>query len=103
MLPPINGGPAWTQGQDRHKLLDERLPIRRGAPEALDFNSAAEPFVTFEPIAKAHQPQATLIELARDPRFRDRSAPASNLGIRAAIGRGFLRIGFLLLRSPQMR
>lgn len=99
MFPPDFFGPRDHGQPDLHKLLEEKRPIRRGRgndPAA----GTPEPFVSFDLIVETNTKgeRATLIELAKDPRFADRVAMPRRQGPLMLLGRALMWAGWQLVR-----
>ena len=99
MFPPYFFGRRNHESNDLHKLLDEKRPIRRGKgadPSA----GTPEPYVSFDLIVetKNEKEHATLIELAKDPRFADRIILPKRQGPIMLLGRALMWAGWQLVR-----
>ena len=99
MFPPDFFGPRTPGQPDLHKLLDEKRPLRRGQsrdPAAHD----PEPFVRFDAYLtpRSGGERATLIELAKDPRFSDRVVMSQRQGVLVLLGRALMWAGWQLIR-----
>ncbi len=76
-----------------------RLTPRRHQPQMLHLWSGLPDHVPQDALLPPPPPTATLIDLARDPRFRRGFvAPARAVGWRVALGRALVRLGWRLAR-----
>lgn len=99
MFPPDFFGPRQHGQPDLHKLLEEKRPVRRG--RSVDPTAGTpEPFVSFDTIVetKTNGERATLIELAKDPRFTDRVSMPKHQGPMMLLGRALMWAGWQLIR-----
>lgn len=94
MFPPDFAGQDRFRHTDLHKILEEPRPLPRGRSA-----DTPEPFVSFHPMGQAQPPRATLIDLARDPRFAERRTIVERPGLRVVLGRGLMALGWWLVRS----